>query len=692
MEENIKTSERWSLAAERIAGIAVGPEAEGAVGEYFQRIATFLQMLLGTCERIGAGELQTASIEELADWNRELYRDITGDAYACSFANPDYAVSRLGKDYGQLLSFVYAELRGMIVYAFEGRLEEFLIHMELFLQLHAELEEGELPPAERLRDDVYWFVSDYCDVTVTARVREQVDPSLSFARDIIMEADLQDPRYLYRFGEYVSDTELRMSAFLNSLPAEEIRRIASVFTEGYRIGFEVTGKDLSKKKTVNIRYCLGFERIIREAIKNFEAMGLESILYRAAVSRVNMRENNKIGYYGTSPNRQYDYDHKGDVALFMDSAFVERRTGALRTAFEQYKELARGHAGPAVMEIFGETPFVPEVKENALKLDEKQQKNQVRANSLAAQITNEYIPGEERSFTIIAFPVPDIGAQFEEIFREIVRINTLDYRTYQRIQQTIIDALDTGYAVHILGSGANRTNLTVALAGLRDPEKETIFENCVADVNIPVGEVFTSPVLEGTNGVLHVSGVYLNGLLYQDLELRFRDGMVCDYRCGNYEDEEENRRYIRENVLYHHDTLPMGEFAIGTNTTAYVAARRYHIEALMPILIAEKTGPHFALGDTCYSWEEDTPTYNPDGKRIIAKENSCSALRHEDPEKAYFNCHTDITIPYDELGEIAVLRADGSRVPIIRDGRFVLPGTEELNEALERERVCTDRT
>lgn len=119
------------------------------------------------------------------------------------------------------------------------------------------------------------------------------------------------------------------------------------------------GKDLSKKKTVNIRYCLGFERIIRQAVKNFADMGLESIIYRAAVSRVNMRENNKIGYYASSPNRQYDYDHKGDAALFMDKAFVERKLGVMKTTFEEYKELSKGHAGPAVMEIFGEKPFEP---------------------------------------------------------------------------------------------------------------------------------------------------------------------------------------------------------------------------------------------------------------------------------------------------------------------------------------------
>ena len=124
----------------------------------------------------------------------------------------------------------------------------------------------------------------------------------------------------------------------------------------------------------------------------------------------------------------------------------------------------------------------------------------------------------------------------------------------------------------------------------------------------------------------------------------------------------------------------MGEFAIGTNTTAYVAAEKYGIADKLPILIAEKMGPHFAVGDTCYSWSEDTPVFNPDGKEIIARDNEVSILSKEDMSKAYFGCHTDITIPYDELGSIRVLGKNGEETSIIEDGRFVLPGTEELNK------------
>ena len=221
--------------------------------------------------------------------------------------------------------------------------------------------------------------------------------------------------------------------------------------------------------------------------------------------------------------------------------------------------------------------------------------------SMSGQITNQYIIGEERSFTIIAYPVPEIGEKFEEIFAETVKINTLDYTLYQNMQQKIIDVLDQAEKVHITGKNGNKTDLYVSIWPLKDATKESAFENCVADVNIPVGEVFTSPVLKGTTGKLFVSQVYLNELKYLNLEIDFEDGMIRDYTCTNFEKEEECRKYIKENVLMNHETLPMGEFAIGTNTTAYRMARDFDIADKLPILIAEKTGPHFAVGDTCYS-------------------------------------------------------------------------------------------
>ena len=55
--------------------------------------------------------------------------------------------------------------------------------------------------------------------------------------------------------------------------------------------------------------------------------------------------------------------------------------------------------------------------------------------------------------------------------------------------------------------------------------------------------------------------------------------------------------------------------------------------------------------------------------------------RKSDMSKAYFNCHTDITIPYSELGSIIAYESSGKGTEIIKDGRFVLKGTVSLNEA-----------
>ncbi len=678
-----QVKERYELSIERIQTITKEETVSIAYRDYFCKVADFILNIGKVWERLETRPYDTCTLEELHAENQKLYEDILGDNYEISYANPAYAVAKFGKDIGQFLSALYAEIRGEIAYVYEKKLEYLTICNELFIEVYNCFEEAKAPEHKELQDILYWYASDYCDVFVADRIKEQVDPAYDFATDIIERSDLSDLRYLYRYGEYISENEIRTAEYLNTLPQETIDRMAKVYTEGYRIGFEVAGIDLSKKKTVNIHYNVGFERMMKKAILNFRAIGLEPTAFRVAVSALTRKGSRRNGFGSVGPNKQFEYDHREDHALFFDKKFMERKLDVMKNAFEEVKELAGVHAGPAVVEVFGEEPFAPIQKDAILRLNEKQEKLSVLYGNKAGQLTNQYIKGDERSFTIVAYPLPAIDERYEEIFEEVIRINTLDANVYERVQQTIIDALDKGRYVHILGKGENKTDLKIQLHHLDNPDKETNFENCVADVNIPVGEVFTSPVLAGTNGTLCVSKVYLNELQYRDLKITFEDGKVTDYICSNFESEEESKRYIKQNVLFNHDTLPIGEFAIGTNTTAYVVAKKYGIEDKMPILIAEKMGPHFALGDTCYSWSEEHRLYNKNGKEIVAKDNEVSILRKEDVSKAYFQCHTDITIPYEELDEISVVDEREIRTRVLKDGRFVLPGTEILNEPLD---------
>ena len=681
--------ERFELSCERVEEIAGTQEVSDKYKDYFCKTAQFLLLMRDTNKKLQEGYLQNASLDELRSMNRAMYEDILGANYDSSYANPSVCCGKFGLQMGRMLSFLYTELRCMIPYVFEGMLEEQVIRMELFVEVYNAFayacSEGlEEPEEKELKETLYWFVSDYSEPAVEWRVRTQVDSDCDFATKIIMNSDLTDVRYLYQYGEYVTEETEQMAAFLASMPQEKIQMIADTYSEGYRIGFVKGNKDLSKKEIVDVRFVVGFERIVKAAIGNFAKLGLRPTMYRASASIFHKKGNLKIGYYGAIANKQFEYDHKDDIALFLDKKLVNRKLEVLRQAYEEVKEKAAKYAGPAVIEVFGEEPFAPVSKSEVCNLSEEQQKLSSEYTGASTGITYEYINGEERSFTIIAFPIPEIGEQFEEIFDETIKINTLDYQSYERMQAIIIDTLNKATYVEVKGMNGNKTDMHIKLYPITDPDKEAIFENCVADVNIPVGEVFTSPVLEGTRGTLHVSRVFLNELEYHNLEMTFEDGKIKDYTCTNFADEEKNKEYIKANVLYHYETLPLGEFAIGTNTTAYMTAKKYDIGSRFPILIAEKTGPHFAVGDTCYSRSEDVKVYNEDGKEIVARDNSVSILRKTDPSKAYFGCHTDITIPYDELGSIIAYDDQGNSYPIIIEGRFVLEGCEALNEPFDK--------
>ncbi len=633
-------------------------------------------------ERLDAAfkSMNTSSVN-MGEKNAELYAEIIGENYSSSFVNPKFADYMLGGGYGKLCSFVSGECFAMIGLKFDKKASM----MEPFMQMYADIREmfdtGSLS-YDSFFDRIYKYLFDSCEMFARDRIRDMLTPRDSVARKII-SGSLGDVRYMYRYGDYVTDNDIKLARFLNVQTPDRINKMAEVFTMGYRRGFEATGKPFDKKRSVGIVYKIGFERLVKAAMDHFRQMGLETTLFRAPKSAVLGSNIGKSGFFGSSANKQADYDHDKDAAFFYDEALIAKKLDAMRNAYEEFKQEADVYGGPAVIEVFGEKPFDYDEQSFAMKAAESQRRMEVRYKTELSNMSNEYIKGEERSFTIISYPTPDIGDNFKEIFDETVEINCLDVNEYMKVQQAMIDVLNYSTHVVIEGANGNKTNLRVALQQVEDPQTQENFENCLADVNIPLGEVFTTPVLEGTEGTLFVKKVFLNGFEYRDLDIVFENGYVKDFICSNFEQEFKSKDYFRRNVLCNHDTLPMGEFAIGTNTKAFAMARKYGIENVMTILIAEKTGPHFALGDTCYSYYEDVKIYNPNKKEVIAKDNSFSIKRLEDPGSAYFNCHTDITIPYEEIGRLAAVDADGVYTDIIKDGRFVLPGTEMLNEALD---------
>ena len=401
-QRNEACRERHVLAVDRLRSIVAEETVPEKYLSYFQDVTIFLLELENVRRKIADGSWERYSLKQKQSLNEILYSALLEEHYKKNYANPAYAAEKLGLEMGRLLSLLCAETRSGIPYAFENRMDYLTILYELFIEVYNCFENTEEPEPKEIRDILYWYASDYCDVFLADRIEEQINPECSFAADIIEHADLDTDDYLYSFGEYITENELGTAHYLRTLTEETLRKMADVYTEGFRIGFINTGKNLSIKSTVNIRYTLGFEKVVRFAIENFRKMGLEPVIYRAASSVVTKREQYKIGYHGAIANQQYEYDHRQDQALFLDKRYIERRLEVAKTVYEKNKELAAGFAGPACMETFGEKPFSPETNEAAPVYSDSQRGLALEYDSRSGQLTNQYIKGEERSFTIIA--------------------------------------------------------------------------------------------------------------------------------------------------------------------------------------------------------------------------------------------------------------------------------------------------
>lgn len=615
-------------------------------------------------------ELKQANLPELEKLNKVFYNELVPqEGYSTCLINPDYAIKLFGLEMGQLLCCIYTKFRSFR----QDFLKQDYLTLSEMMQLYFELFEL----ATNGTTDFPAWLAIYRKISLQSQKSkayqqnlQRLSPEFSLYRDIIQTADLTDLRYLYRYGVYLSEHDLAMAKFINAYPATELEAIATYIVKSWVDGFVRARKDYKIKNYVNLMIPCGMERLGKLIIAELDKLGLQALVPQP---------------HSNGINRQVSYDHRFDSALILDREMVDISLQHAEEILEELKDLISLQAGPVYVELFGETPFSPDAKASALKLSDQQQGLYRELTGKNAQLYYKYYKRDEVSFCIIAFPSTEIGERFPEIFADTLKINLLNSAHYAKIQQNIIDVLDTAQYVHVKGKGTNETDIMVRMHPITDPLNQTNFENCVADVNIPVGEVFTSPLLTGTNGVLHVEDIYLGSLRYFNIKLRFEDGWVKDYSCTNFENPEDGKKYIHENLLLPHNSLPIGEFAIGTNTLAYQIAKKYDILSLLPILIIEKMGPHFAIGDTCFSHEEDAPHPSfVNGKEMIAVENEHSAKRKEDPFGAYTQKHMDITLPYEMLASITAISKDGTKTDIIRDGRFVVPGTEELNIPLEQ--------
>lgn len=185
-------------------------------------------------------------------------------------------------------------------------------------------------------------------------------------------------------------------------------------------------------------------------------------------------------------------------------------------------------------------------------------------------------------WVVLRWPHPSMAqlanmstAAFENFYFDVC---TMDYAKMGRAMQALKARMERTDKVRLLGPGD--TDLSFSIKGIPAIP-------CDGKLNIPDGEVFTAPVRNSVNGVIHFNTPSpYRGFAHENVRLVFREGKVVEATGSNTAklneilDSDEGARYV-------------GEFAIGFNP--------YINQPMKDILFDEKIAGsiHFTPGQ-CY--------------------------------------------------------------------------------------------
>ena len=347
--------ERLELALGRLREIPEEQLVPVPYRDYFRETAVFLLAVLENEDRSA------------------LWQSTLPGGYEHAYCNPGFAAARLGREMGQILSAMSAELTAIIPCAAAGDEAGMANLLELFLEIYGDFAGEELPSPGNVRTIFRFYAEDYLADQTAEQVwnrvcpggprplpfeeEEDFDPEEAEAvpagkgfRQMLEEADLTDSSYLCALGIRAGDENLALAGRYSAMSGEEIDALAEKALAPVRTM-------LSQKpvvKTVGLMACAGAERVLLAAARQLEGQGL-AVTLPPVTARLSVRNDDIPSAHPEGiPNIAFCLDHAEDLALFLDENFVSRRKRAAREAYEACREEAAVFGGLYFLELSGD--------------------------------------------------------------------------------------------------------------------------------------------------------------------------------------------------------------------------------------------------------------------------------------------------------------------------------------------------
>ena len=454
---------------------------------------------------------------------------------------------------------------------------------------------------------------------------------------------------------YLADKHtLDLNRHLGLITESRLRQLAADVSGSFIKSFELSGaerKPPAEGAIIRLIYRPGYERIILMIKEE-----LERLQYRVLV----------VPPFSAQPENEAVFGYfLNFYAGLMDEELCELDFYCFKKAVEMYSEDIERNCGFIDIMSFSRRKTAP-LHQPSMIPDENSVKHFISLNARKVNLLKKYLNPEKTSFCFFPMPRPSGENNFPELLSGVLDVNSGKNWIGEALQESLVTSLDKAAEIRIEGTNGNETSMVIAMAGAEEEGERcgTNFNNTGMAQNIPAGEIFTTPQLAGTQGVFHLKSFYFQGHRFENLRLYFEDGRIQS--CNSSSGPE----LVKNILMGGHESLPIGELGIGTNAGAYKLISDFDLYETVPTLIAEKTAPHIAIGDSCYA-RKKTPVYNEySGKEIHLAVNNAKL----------YNIHLDMTLPLNEIGLLSARIPGRDDFILIRDGAYIPHYLKEMNE------------
>ena len=210
--------------------------------EFFNQSATYILTAVKLERELNEDYFQTKSLQEMQVYNYTLHKDKILEIYESSFANPAYSVKCFKDKFGQLNIILYLYIISLGKLAHEHLIYKIDSINQLFIDYYNIYHKHGADYDKLLLALKKYVVANRYDNLCWGYLK-RFSPDFDFYTNWVKNADLNDLRYLYYYGNYVSEDELKTAEFLNTLPEEKIEYVMKQTAKAYIDSFSESNKD-----------------------------------------------------------------------------------------------------------------------------------------------------------------------------------------------------------------------------------------------------------------------------------------------------------------------------------------------------------------------------------------------------------------------------------------------------------------